>query len=140
MVIRDSATFVAETSWSDLQRNLARPVRIIPTYFLSVKLNDVDLKLYYDKTFGILLRATIIAQDEESNQLDLNFRLVSTNLELVFQENNPFWNTFLRNAILITISSIAGVALLTIGLIKFTKQRVKEKFNTDLELEIEIWK
>ena len=122
LVISDKNPSVAESSWSDAQHDLARPVRIISTHLLSLKLNDVDLKLYYDKTFGILLRASVIAQDGDSEQLDLDFRLISTNLELVFQEDNPYWNTLLRNLIIGVVSSIGGVAIIITGIKYFTKQ------------------
>ncbi|MHA1522398.1 MAG: hypothetical protein ACTSRK_19690, partial [Promethearchaeota archaeon] len=104
---------------------------ILETYYLSLNFDsNLRVKLYYDLTWSLLLRAEFdyINPDDESNYYSILLTLDSSNLALEYMLENPYWE-----ARLATIKKflIIGGGLLVVGfplVILVMKRRKDEKF------------
>ena len=87
----------------------------------------MDLQLFYDRNYAILLRAHILVEDGDNQELDLNFRLTATNLNLEFLAENQYWSTFKRNFLIISLSSIGGISIVVAIAVILKKRKLEKK-------------
>jgi len=117
LAISKNMPILIEGSWSSDPQELAKPKRIISSFFLMINYqNNIRVNFYYDQVHSILLRAQfdyIMESSGETEEYHINILLTSTNLILDFKSENPYWQTRLR---WIIFGSIGGVILVGGGI------------------------
>lgn len=130
LTLRKEHPYVAAPYWSPELRDLRKNQPILPSYHLYLNLNDeINLKMYYDMTWSVLLRAEMeyINPDDESNRYNIRIYLDSSSLPLVYEEENPYWLEYRQQ--LLIFGGIGGglviFGVLTTTIILNKKRRKK---------------
>ncbi|MHA1673367.1 MAG: hypothetical protein ACTSYI_07045 [Promethearchaeota archaeon] len=122
---------VASPNWSPESEDLAKNVPIVESYYLFLNLdNNLRIKLYYDLTWSLLLRAEFdyINPNDESYFYSILLTLDSSSLELDYLAENPYWEA--RLATVKTFLFIGGgILVICIPLVIFILRRRKEKLS-----------
>ncbi|MCF2139545.1 MAG: hypothetical protein K9W44_05770 [Candidatus Lokiarchaeota archaeon] len=131
---------VASPKWSPDIRDLRKNNPILPTYYLTLNLNNqITVKLYYDMTWSLLLRAEVqyVNPNDESNTYFIRMYLESSSLPFTFSDSNPYREEYLKNLtiVLSIIGSIIVIAT-SIGFLMYrnrknkAEDRIKAEKNT----------
>ncbi len=129
LTLQKTRPAVASPNWSPESGDLAKNVPILETYYLFLNLDsNLRVKLYYDLTWSLLLRAEFdyINPKDESYFYSILLTLDSSSLELDYLAENSYWEARLAT---IKTSIFIGGGILVIGipLVIFILKRRKEK-------------
>ncbi|WP_457559321.1 hypothetical protein [Candidatus Harpocratesius sp.] len=121
---------VASPKFSPDIRDLRKNNPILPTYYLTLNLNNqISVKLYYDMTWSLLLRAEVqyVNPNDESNSYFIRLYLESSSLPFAFSENNPYREEYIQNlTIVLSITGSIMVIVTFIGILIYQNRKKKK--------------
>jgi hypothetical protein len=133
LAIRKKFPFLNAKTYENEPSDLAKPVKLIQTFHMALRFNELTLDLFYDQKFSVLLNAKLILNDNNGDSLNLKMTLKESNLNFELQETNPFWIERRNKILLITFIGISVIGSITFVYFHRKKKGVRNEKISKIE-------